>query len=130
MMGEKIMKKELMLIDKNKVKLLIEDYEKRLQDFQNQIEKYTKKAHYLNGAITAWKIVLEKEEKDEEKELLIEIDRMIPKTMEKIGELMKKSGNQNEILQLLGFKSALLTIKNMLNPLVLPSPSGGCFCVW
>lgn len=62
-----MMRKELMMIDKNAIRSLIEEYEKQMQNFQNQIEKYTKEAHYLNGAITAWKIVLEKEEKDEEK---------------------------------------------------------------
>lgn len=62
MMGERIM-----MIDKNAIRSLIEHSEKRVQAFQEQIEIYTKEVHYLNGAISAWKIVLEKEEKDEEK---------------------------------------------------------------
>lgn len=77
MMEEKLMKTELMIIDKNAIKLLIEHSEKRLQAFQEQIEIYTKEVHYLNGAISAWKIVLEKEKKDDSEDN--EQDRRVAK---------------------------------------------------
>lgn len=77
MMEEKMMKKEFILVDKNAVRILIEHSEKRLQVFQEQIEIYTKEVHYLNGAISAWKIVLEKEEKDDSEDN--EQDRRVAK---------------------------------------------------
>lgn len=112
MMEEKRMKKELMLVDKNVIESAIKQNKNEMRELQDQMEKLGKKIRYLTGTIDAWEMVL----KYGEKKFLDEIAEMISKTSDKIDELLRKPGNQNEILQLIGYRSALDTIKNMFEP--------------